>query len=370
MSNIDYNYQTSGFVRDNIVKIVDNKGQFYGTGFLIDINHEYFCITCHHCIYRIKEIFFEKDDNSISCEWIGEYSDMCQDISVLKPKDSNISVKPLEYNLQVMPKLKVFLWGFSSKNIENFPSGSPVENGILSQDYITFRWPEGQSSGNNIWNIKPEVYLNVYQFDGKVDLGYSGAPVCYDGNKKVIGIFTAKDNNYGYVIPIETLLSKFNKNILMMPSSNKDIKDLLEKGNKYYYKRQYQEAISFYDEIIKDSNYLSALSNKGRAYAQVGRTKESIEIFNLVLSLDPNFIFALIGMDLVHSKLGSLEESIKWYDKALAINPNFDSAINNKGVTLYRWQKYGETETLFDKALAINPNFDLALRGKGSALYK
>ena len=34
-------------------------------------------------------------------------------------------------------------------------------------------------------------------------------PVCYTGNNSVIGIFTAKDDNYGWVIPIQTILEKF-----------------------------------------------------------------------------------------------------------------------------------------------------------------
>src|SRR4051812_28204114 len=88
-------YQNSAFVRDNIVKIVDDRGTFFGTGFFMDVHNEIFCVTCHHCIYNLKEIFFEKNDAKYSCDWVKNYSDMRQDLSVLKPKDSNIPVKPL-----------------------------------------------------------------------------------------------------------------------------------------------------------------------------------------------------------------------------------------------------------------------------------
>jgi hypothetical protein len=177
----------------------------------MEINDEVFCITCHHCIYALNGIYFEKDGLKYSCKWV-KYSDPKQDISVLKPRHSTIPIKPLKNNLQMLPKLEVFVWGFSQRELSHFPLGSPVENGVLSQDYVTFRWPEEKTKGSNPWNVKPEITVNVYQFKGKVDLGFSGAPVCYDGDKKVIGIFTAKDDNYGYVIPIETLLSKFKEN--------------------------------------------------------------------------------------------------------------------------------------------------------------
>jgi tetratricopeptide (TPR) repeat protein len=361
-------YQSPTFVRENIVKIVDYRGTFYGTGFFIELYDEIFCVTCHHCIYNLNEIFFEKDNKKYPCKWIETYSDMRQDISVLKPIDINVSVKPLKNNLQMLPGLKVFLWGFSSTDLLHFPSGSLVENSFLSQDYIPFYWPNEKSIGSNPWNLKPEVTVNVHQFNGKIDLGFSGAPVCYDGDKKVIGIFTAKDNNYGYVIPIETLLSKFKKDTLLTPYSNKDVKDLLERGNKYYYKREYDKALLCYDEIIKDSNYLSALSYRGRADVQLGRTKKAIDLFNLVLSLDPNFIFALIGMGIAVDRLGKNEESIVWYDKAIAINPNDVDALVGKGLAFYRLGNIEEAIVWYDKAIAINPNFANALNNKGLAL--
>jgi tetratricopeptide (TPR) repeat protein len=61
------------------------------------------------------------------------------------------------------------------------------------------------------------------------------------------------------------------------------------------------------------------LSNKGRANAQLGRTKDAIELFNLVLSIDPNFVYALNGMGLALHRLGRHDEAIEWYDKALSI---------------------------------------------------
>ena len=133
------------------------------------------------------------------------------DISILKIR-TKIPVKPLRNNLQMLPKLKVFVWGFSSVDILNFPKGSLVENITLSEEYFEFVWPEEALNGNNPWNHKPRVRINVYQVEGNVDLGFSGAPVCYEGDKKVIGIFTARNNKRGYVIPIETLLAKFRDN--------------------------------------------------------------------------------------------------------------------------------------------------------------
>jgi hypothetical protein len=53
-----------------------------------------------------------------------------------------------------------------------------------------------------------------------------GGPVCYTGNNNIVGIFTAKDSTYGYVIPIESLLEKFEQqNLIAKPSAARRIQE-------------------------------------------------------------------------------------------------------------------------------------------------
>ena len=42
--------QTIEDIKENIVKIVDDKGTFNGTGFFIEVDGRKYCLTCHHCI--------------------------------------------------------------------------------------------------------------------------------------------------------------------------------------------------------------------------------------------------------------------------------------------------------------------------------
>ena len=59
--------QTSDHVKNNVVKIVNENGNFFGTGFFIVINQLKYCITCHHCINNIvDDIFIEKNNNKYS----------------------------------------------------------------------------------------------------------------------------------------------------------------------------------------------------------------------------------------------------------------------------------------------------------------
>jgi Trypsin-like peptidase domain len=199
--------QTSEDIRDNIVKIIDDKKNFKGTGFFIDVKGSIYCITCHHCICRLDEIYIEAFEKKYHAEWIEELSNMSKDIAIMKVENCN--VKHLKYVQQAMAQLPVSLWGYSDIELEIFPQGAPAKKGSLSDAEIPFKWKMENVTGNKKWNKKPEVNVNVFQYDGKFKVGNSGSPVCYTGNNNVIGVFAAKDDNYGWVIPMQTVLAEF-----------------------------------------------------------------------------------------------------------------------------------------------------------------
>jgi tetratricopeptide (TPR) repeat protein len=67
----------------------------------------------------------------------------------------------------------------------------------------------------------------------------------------------------------------------------------IEKGNKNFIKEDYYDAIKQYDIVLKDRNYLRALSNKGVALIGLGKYEEAIECFDKALVIDPNNVDAL-----------------------------------------------------------------------------
>jgi tetratricopeptide (TPR) repeat protein len=361
--------QTSEHVGNNIVKIVDGRSVFNGTGFFLEVNQNRYCITCHHCIYKLNEIFIERDKTKCSAEWVEEFSDMSKDIAVLKINDdycNNIQV--IKYARDAMALLPVSVWGFSSIDLEIFPQGSPVENGTLSSAPFSFKWKGENISGIQKWNKKPEVNVYVFKFLGKVDVGYSGAPICYTGNNNVIGIFTAKDNNYGYVIPIQTLLAKFEQGGMLIQSSPMvNMSHHIEKGNEFFITGDYHKAMENYRIVLNDQNYVAALNNKGLSLGKLKNFKEAIEYFDKVLAIDPNNINALNNKGLSLRDLQKYNEAIECYDKVLAIDPKNVYALNGKGIIHDSLQKYNDAIECYDKVLAIDSKHFNALVNRALA---
>jgi pyruvate formate-lyase activating enzyme-like uncharacterized protein len=232
-NNNDYN------ITDSIVRVVDNKNNFYGTAFFI---HSKYCVTCHRCIREIEDqIYIQKGTKKYAVEWAKEYSDMNKDIAILKINDSAatttttaISFKPLgsEEIINSLGSSSFFIWTFLQNKINNDSSINvmPVKNKVekIHLHYQVTKEAEegrGQEQTKSVikkeeWNKKPRIEVgdvDVYRLPGKkLDITYSGSPVCYSDNNSTIVIGMIADNedeNY-YVssIPIHIIFNKFEVN--------------------------------------------------------------------------------------------------------------------------------------------------------------
>ena len=300
---------------------------------------------------------------------IKKYSDMSKDIAVLNVKDCPI--RPIKHAAVALAGIPVFVWGFPSKDLYHYPDGKPIEDCDLSKTTFAFPWKEEVVQGANKWNQKPEVKLHTFQIKNKFEVGFSGSPVCYNITNQVIGMLTAKDNDYGYVIPIQTILEKFGKEKdIIQPSHMLNTEYYISEGNDLFDKGNYGEAIRQYEKVIDDPNYITALFNKGMALLNLRKYKQAIEWYNKALAIDSEDVSALRQKGWALYKLGKNKQAIEWYNKALAIDPNNVIALDSKGEILMNLRKHNQAIRCFNKALAINPNYTYALNDKGLALYK
>lgn len=187
----------------NILIITDETGSFRGTGFLLS---DKYLVTCHHCICHSNEIFALYKNQKYSLLWDEYFSNPERDLAALRV--TNIKSSPFEHMKEAPAGSEISVWGYTGTSYEMFPEGFPVE-GKLYTETMEFNWEEEVTVGKNPWNRKPPLKVRVYKLEGKFDLGYSGSPVFYKISKKLIGMFAALDQNYGYVIPIEEILKNF-----------------------------------------------------------------------------------------------------------------------------------------------------------------
>ena len=133
--------QTSHDIRYSTVKIVNEKGDLYGTGFFININQKKYCITTHTCIFNLNEIFIEKQNKIYSAHWLKNYSAPEKAIAVLEVE--NCPITPLLYNKVELLNSQFNIWGYSIQKIKDYPDGMP-KTGLISAPMLNISWIAGK----------------------------------------------------------------------------------------------------------------------------------------------------------------------------------------------------------------------------------
>jgi tetratricopeptide (TPR) repeat protein len=358
--------QTPEDIRDNIVRITDENGSCIGTGFFI---HKQYCVTCHHNLCGLDRIYIERENNSETgrqkeryhAEWVEEFSDMQKDVAFLKVLD--VDLKPLLYRRDTYGSIPVVVRGFPSQDPYPFPLGRE-ERGTLTDIDQPFRWKEEEiivelEDNRKKWNLKPEVEVSVYAFNGKFHEGFSGAPVCYQHDWKIVGIFEAKDDNQGFIIPMSLVVKKFdvgaNGRSISSPSPTLNTQEILDRGNEYFRNVKYEKAIEQYEIVLKDSNHIVAWYNKGNVLYNLGNYEEAIKCYDRALEINPNYVDALSNKAIIFANLDKVDQAIKYIDRVLEINPNDGGTLNAKGVYHTRLDNHEEAIKWYDRALEINP---------------
>jgi len=258
----------------------------------------------------------------------------------------------------------------TTANLGIFPKGRTIE-GRLGRTLTRFRWEEEQKAGNYKWNAKPEVNVDVFQIESKIEQGFSGGPVSYSEDNAVVGMFEARDDNFGYLIPIQIILDIFQSKRATPPlTHNINSVIMILTGDMYADAGEHERAIFWYNQVIHDPNLRNAYNNKGLEVNLLGRYTEAVTCFERAIEVDPLSAEPWLNMGITLRKLHCYHRSIKCYEKAVDIDPNYVKAWNNMGHVYFILKKYQKAIANFEKATQIDPAFVDGWFNIGLALFK
>lgn len=204
---------------------------------------------------------------------------------------------------------------------------------------------------------------------------------------------------------------------------NEKIEELFNKAIGKYDDNNFNEAISIFEEILKeDRDNIKAIENIGACYGKLGNNEKALEKFNEALALanDKNdeesiinvtinkilslvrlkeykqiITFATETIDKVNTSekyngnklksdllnyigianyyLNNYEESIKKYDYAIKLYPYNTSAYKNKGLSLEKLGKREEAQSFYNRSVVVKEGIDFkayiqALSGRTFAI--
>ena len=145
----------------------------------------------------------------------------------------------------------------------------------------------------------------------------------------------------------------------------------LGEGNQLYYQKDYQGAISKFNDAIKiNPNYFEAYNNLGAVYLGLQNYSQAIEDLNQAITLNPNFAEAYNNLGLAYYRLKNYTQAIENYTKSIDLNnPELHFPYNNRGLAYAKLKNYEQAFSDYNQAIKINSDYFEAYNNRGAAYY-
>jgi len=139
------------------------------------------------------------------------------------------------------------------------------------------------------------------------------------------------------------------------------------RGNAFYRKEQYDNAISDFTKYIYLKNDKAHVYyDRGLCYIELKKYNEAINDFNSAIRYKPNYAFAYYNKGIVYNDLGEFEEAIKCYNNAIKYFPDYSNAYYNRAGAYYitHQYQYALADALKSQQLgyAVDPSFIEAIK--------
>jgi len=128
----------------------------------------------------------------------------------------------------------------------------------------------------------------------------------------------------------------------------------------------WKNSLTLWDYVIsKEPNVAFAHNNRGWVFATLGRFDEAIEDLNKAIALEPNSFEAYNTRGVVFVIMGHYREAIEDFDRAIALKPSCYEAYAARGVSLRNVGQLDRAIDSFNKAIAIHPDRAEAYNDRG-----
>lgn len=160
---------------------------------------------------------------------------------------------------------------------------------------------------------------------------------------------------------------KFTEELLK--ENDKDAEIYYYIGNIYSSSKKYNESIEYYDKTIKlNPENKKAYNNRALSKNDIGKYYEALEDIKKALELNTvkeDLYIYYDNLGLIKSNIGEHDEAIKYFNRAIELNNKYDNVYNNRGYTYFILEKYDEAVKDFTKAIKLNNKFKWAYLNRG-----
>lgn len=151
---------------------------------------------------------------------------------------------------------------------------------------------------------------------------------------------------------------------------SKDFIKLIEKGKVAFSKKNYQDAVKWYNRALKiKNNSAYAWNCKGMALAGKGQFADAVECYDKALEMKKSHE-AYYNKAIILLKMKMFNETIKSINEAISLNRNDARSWYVKGLVFSKMNKPRVAIKCYNTALDLIPENNLFWYAKGKALAK
>ena len=149
----------------------------------------------------------------------------------------------------------------------------------------------------------------------------------------------------------------------MIKNKNLNVKELFKLGFKNQKLKNFQEAIKFYNRVIKiDPTVVFTYYNLGIIFEQLRDIRQAEIYYKEAIKVKPLFIHSYNNLGIMSQNQGQKENAIKYFKRIIEIDPKYYSGYSNLGLVYASLGMYDEALNNYLKTLEFDENNLVAIK--------
>ena len=153
-------------------------------------------------------------------------------------------------------------------------------------------------------------------------------------------------------------------------SMNFSAVEATDRGNDFYFAKNYAQALAAYDEAITlNPNFAEAYNNRGIVKYELGQYAEAVSNYTMAIKLHANFVEALNNRGNAYAALGQFQNAAQDLQAAIKLNDSNAACHNNLGSVYYSMKNFDAAIQEYTHAIQLNPAYAEAYYNRGAIYY-
>ncbi len=142
-------------------------------------------------------------------------------------------------------------------------------------------------------------------------------------------------------------------------------------GLSYARNNIWKDSLTLWNDVISKNNQdWSAYSNRSMAYEELGQWENAIADCSSAIAINPKKAIAWYNRGVAFENLGQTDKAIADYSQTIAVDPDFIRAYSNRGLLYSNQEQWDKSLADYAKAIMIDPEYVTAYYNRGLVYSK